>query len=611
MLSGKVNSNFAALRNNFFFLKSPFLKISLTVFLLAMAHQIAFPQTFTRITAGNNPVVTDLYQSTGGCWVDINNDGYLDLFVSNGNLTGQNNALYLNDRNGNFIKITTGAIVNDGGSSIGGTWGDFNNDGNLDLYVANRNNFGNFLYMGHGDTTFTRVISGGIATDSSNANTGAWVDINRDGYLDLHVVNFTQNDFMYIGNGSPNFTFTRNDTMSFLLDGGAFSIAGAWADYNNDRFPDLFIGNAGTQNDFLYKNNGNLTFTKTIFNDGRSAIGGSWGDYDNDGNLDLIVTNYSNGKNNLYHNSGPPNYNLVPVDTGIVSNEPANSVGSCWGDFNNDGYQDLFISNDGASAFLYINNGPPDYGFTKVTTGSIVTDVANSFGCACGDYDNDGQLDVFVATRLAAGNLLYRNNGNSNKWITLKCVGTVSNKSAIGTKVRLKANINGSPAWQTQEVMPHTGYNSENLWLHFGLGSAAIIDSIKVEWINGATNVFTNVGVNQFASIIENGSLISVNSYGSSTPSGFSLLQNFPNPFNPATKIRFELPKQSQVKLNVFDITGRLVETLINENLGTGNYEVPWNGGRYSSGVYFYKLDVNPIEGYAKFTETKRMILIK
>ncbi len=608
-MNGKLNSEFAVLRS--YFIRSiSSIQIPAVILMLLFTVSNVFPQTFTRITAGNNPVVADLFQSTGGCWVDFNNDGYLDLFVSNGNPASQNNNLYLNNRNGNFVKITTGAIVNDGGSSIGGTWGDFNNDGNLDLFVANRNNFGNFLYMGHGDTTFTRVTTGHIATDSSNANTGAWVDINRDGLLDLHVLNFTQNDFMYLNNGSPNFTFTRNDTMSFLLDGGAFSIAGAWADYNNDRYPDLFIGNAGTQNDFLYKNNGNLTFTKTTFNDGRSAIGGSWGDYDNDGNLDLIVTNYSNGKNNLYHNSGPPNYNLVSVDTGIVSNEPANSVGSCWGDFNNDGYQDLFIANDGASAFLYLNNGPPNYGFTKVTTGSIVTDVANSFGCTCGDYDNDGQLDMFVATRLAAGNLLYHNNGNSNKWITLKCVGTVSNKSAIGTKVRLKANINGSPTWQTQEVMPHTGYNSQNLWLHFGLGAASIIDSIKVEWINGATNVYTNVPVNQNATIIENGALLSVNNYNSEAPTNFSLRQNFPNPFNPSTKIRFEIPKQSQVKLSVFDITGRLIETLMDEPLGTGNYELQWNGQRFSSGVYFYRLIVSSNEGKT-FTETKKMLMIK
>jgi len=158
--------------------------------------------------------------------------------------------------------------------------------------------------------------------------------------------------------------------------------------------------------------------------------------------------------------------------------------------------------------------------------------------------------------------------------------------------------------------MPHTGYNSQNLWLHFGLGAASIIDSIKVEWINGATNVYTNVPVNQNATIIENGALLSVNNYNSEAPTNFSLRQNFPNPFNPSTKIRFEIPKQSQVKLSVFDITGRLIETLMDEPLGTGNYELQWNGQRFSSGVYFYRLIVSSNEGKT-FTETKKMLMIK
>jgi hypothetical protein len=581
-------------------------KISFLFIILLLLLNVSndYSQSFTKITDPNNPVVTDMNQSTGGCWIDFNNDGFLDLFVSNGNLSSQNNALYLNNRSGGFIKITTGAIVNDGGTSIGGTWGDYNNDGNLDLFVANRNNFGNFLYMGHGDTTFTKITTGNIVTDLGNSNSGAWVDITRDGYLDMHVVNFTQNDFLYMNNGSPNFTFTKIDTAAFLLDGSGTSIIGAWADYNNDRLPDLFIGNAGTNN-FLWKNNGNLFFTRTIISNTRNTIGASWGDYDNDGNLDLFVANYLNNKNILYHNSGPPNYDLIPIDTGIVSNDPGNCVGSCWGDFNNDGYLDLFVTNDGNANFLYMNNGPPNYGFTKVTTGIIVTDVANSFGCVCGDYDNDGQLDVFVATRTGQGNLLYHNNGNSNKWITVKCVGVISNKAAIGTKVRLKSTINGLPTWQTQEIMPHTGYNSQNLWLHFGLGNASIIDSIRVEWINGATNVFTNVSVNQGVTIIENGPLISVTNNSSKTPEKFTLHQNYPNPFNPMTKIKFELPKSSDIKIQIFDITGRVIDNLIDANLGIGSYEVQWDGSKVSSGIYFYRLQSK------SFMDTKKMILIK
>ncbi|HEY3251715.1 MAG TPA: FG-GAP-like repeat-containing protein [Ignavibacteria bacterium] len=577
---------------------------------LAISQELYSQLNFTRITDPSNPVVTDLFESTGGCWVDFNNDGWLDLFAANGNVTSQNNSLYLNNRAGSFIKIITGPVVNDGGTSIGGTWGDFNNDGNLDLFVSNRNNFGNFLYRGNGDTTFTKITTGNIATDLTNSNSAGWVDINRDGLVDLHLINFSQNDLLYFNNGNPNFTFTKIDTASFLLDGSGFSIAGEWADYNNDRLPDFFVGNSGAQNDFIFKNNGNLTFTKTILTDARATLGASWGDYDNDGDLDLFTSVYLNQKSLLFNNSGAPNYTFTQIDTGIVSNDPSNSVGSCWGDFDNDGDLDLFVGNDGTNNFLYINSGAPNYSFTKITTGSIVNDGGNTFGCATGDYDNDGQLDIFAANRLNQQNFLYRNNGNSNKWITIKCVGITSNKAAIGTKVRIKAAINGSPRWQMQEVMPQTGYNSQNLWLHFGTGNAASIDSIRVEWINGSTHNFTNVGTNQFITILENGTIIGINKNNEEVPDNYNLYQNYPNPFNPGTIISFDIPVGTShgafVRLIIFDITGKQISEVVNRNQAAGKYKVSFSALNLSSGIYFYSLIVD-----GNVVDTKKMILIK
>src|SRR6266849_1095759 len=244
----------------------------------------------------------------------------------------------------------TGAIVNDGGSSIGSTWGDYNNDGKLDVFVTNRQNFGNFLYEGNGDSTFTKITTGSIVTDRANSNSGSWVDLVGDGYLALYVVNFQGNDFFYRNNGPPEYDFTRIDTILPAGDGSNFSIPGAWADMNNDRRPDLFVGNAGTQNDLLYINNGNLRFTKVQLADGKSTLGASWGDYDNDGYPDLVVANYSGGGNILYHNSGPPSYSLVPVTGGPVSGAAGNCVGTAWGDFDNDGNLDLFIANDGGNS---------------------------------------------------------------------------------------------------------------------------------------------------------------------------------------------------------------------------------------------------------------------
>jgi hypothetical protein len=576
------------------------------LFLVLNSYNTFSQPAFTKITSANNPAVNDTAESTGVSWVDFNNDGYLDLFVSNGNIVSQNNFLYLNDRSGSFIKITTGAVVNDGGTSIGGTWGDLNNDGNLDLYVTNRNNFGNFLYLGNGDTTFTKVTTGSIVTDQLNGNSSGWVDINRDGYLDIMTVNFTQNDILHLGNGSPSYTFTKIDTAAFLMDAGNFSIIGQWADYNNDRLPDFFVGNAGTQNDFVYRNNGNLTCAKITLNDARATLGASWGDFNNDGNLDLFTSGYLNQKCRLYVNSGAPNYDLIPIDTGIVSNDPANSVGSCWGDFDNDGDLDLFIANDGTnSGFLYMNNGAPDYSFTKVTTGTITANIANSFGCACGDYDNDGQLDIYTANRLNQKNFLFRNNGNSNHWITIICSGVVSNRAAIGAKVRVKAVINGVSRWQVREVTPQTGYNSQNLWLHFGLGDAAVIDSIKVEWINGLTHFFTNVPHDRRITINESGVINAINQNGGTIPEKFTLHQNYPNPFNPVTNIRFGIPQAGFIKMTVYDILGREITSLVNKQMHAGSYSIDWNAASYRSGIYFYQIKAGD------FSETKKMILVK
>ncbi len=463
-------------------------------------------QTLTIVTDTTNPIITDIYESGGGSWIDVNRDGYLDLFVAHGNLSNQNNSLYLNDRKGGYIKVTTGAIVTDGGSSIGSTWGDYNNDGKLDCFVTNRANFGNFLYLGNGDSTFTKVTAGSIVTDRANSNSSSWIDLDGDGVLDLYVVNFQGNDYFYHNNGAPNFDFTRIDSVSPVGDGGNFSIPGAWADLNNDRRPDLFVGNAGSQNDMIYTNYGNFQFAHVVIADGKSTLGASWGDYDNDGNPDLVVANYSNNGNLLYHNSGSPDYSLDPVAGSAIAANAGNCVGSSWGDYDNDGYLDLFIGNDGGASFLYHNDGPPNYTFTRITTGDPVTRVGNSFGCVWVDYDDDGFLDLFVANRLNQHNFLYHNSGNLNHWIEFNLTGTATNRAAIGAKVRIKATINGSSFWQLREVPAQTGYNSQNLTLHFGLGDAVIVDSVKVEWPSGTDDLFEGIPGNSHYYIAEHDS---------------------------------------------------------------------------------------------------------
>jgi hypothetical protein len=473
-------------------------KIYLALLLwLLLSADIAQSQTFTRITDPTNPIVTDLDRSGGVSWIDIDNDNDLDLFVSNGNLTSQNNRLYINNGAGSFTSVATGSIVTDGGSSIGSTWGDYDNDGFPDCFVTNRNFFGNFLYRGNG--TSNPIKQTGIlpVTDIANSNMSSWVDIDNDGDLDLYVVNFQGDDFLYLNSGG---TFTAQ-SISLQHDTTAFSIPGLWADYNNDLRPDLFVGNSGTQNDMLYTNNGNLNFSGTMLNDGRATLGGSWGDYDNDGDLDLFVANYLGQASILYNNSGAPSYTLTPVASSAVQ-VTGFTVGSAFGDVDNDGDLDLFIADDGGNERLFYNTGYPSYAFVQDASGQL--NAGNlSFGCALGDYDNDGQLDIVVANRNAQNNFLFHNNGNTNSWVTIKLSGTHSNKSGIGAKIFVKANIGGQPIWQMQEVAAQTGYNAQNLWLHFGFGSATIIDSMLIRWPSGKVDTCARIPVNAMYTYVE------------------------------------------------------------------------------------------------------------
>src|SRR5262249_20757365 len=163
------------------------LRIVILLGALLLAAPSAWAQpTFTRILDPTNPVVNDSLESGGGSWVDLDGDSVPDLFVAHGNLSNQNNALFHNAGNFHFIPVTSGAVVTDGGSSIGGTWGDYDSDGHPDLFVANRNNFGNFLYHGLGDTLFDKVTTGAVVTDIGNSNSASWVDNDNDGDLDLY-----------------------------------------------------------------------------------------------------------------------------------------------------------------------------------------------------------------------------------------------------------------------------------------------------------------------------------------------------------------------------------------------------------------------------------------
>jgi hypothetical protein len=604
-------------------MKSKTLLISIfTLLTINLVHS----QSFTKIITA--PIANDSGWCYGFCWADFNNDGYLDLFVVNNRSTNNNNYLYMNNGNGTFTKVTTGIIVNDGGSSYGCTAADYDNDGYIDLFVANYNQ-NNFLYHNNGDGTFTKITSGAIVNDGGNSTGCAWADYDKDGFVDLFVCNRNQPNFLYHNNG--NGTFTKITTGAIVTN-NSNSGGCAWCDYDNDGYPDLFVANAGPAADFLYHNNGNGTFTQItsdpIVLDVLNSSGGSWGDYNNDGYMDLFVTGGVIGTSNdrLFRNNGNGTFTKILSDPIVANNHWAG--GSSWGDFNKDGFQDMFVSGYDGINYLFVNNG--NGSFTQIDTGIIVTDASYKEGAGWCDYDNDGNLDLFAARNNFFGgiNCLYHNNGNSNKWLNIKCVGMVSNKSGIGAKVYLKAVISGNTITQMREISSQTGgsISGENMLnAYFGLGNTTIIDSIIIKWPSGIVDRYGQIQTNRFMTAIEGQSLNNTQFNANIVPTEFVLQQNFPNPFNAQTKIKFTIPSNvksetsnefalrkggqgglSLVQLRVYDITGKEIETLVNENLKEGSYEITFDGSNLFSGVYFYSLYVD-----GKLAQTKKMLMIK
>ncbi|HWD20618.1 MAG TPA: FG-GAP-like repeat-containing protein [Verrucomicrobiae bacterium] len=454
-----------------------------------------------------------------------------------------------------FTPVTTN-ILGRALQATGAAWGDFNNDGWVDLFVCSAAGK-YFIYTNHGDGTFqivtNRILAGDVTSGSAGA---AWGDLDNDGWLDLAVGSFPGSFYVYhnLGNGQ----FERLPAPQFAVPSNLITFSTAWGDYDNDGLIDLFVPTATSSfagaNDLLYHNNGDGTFTK-ITNSilakdnvaGQSAI---WGDYLNNGRLDLFATEVSGGRNLLYQNNGNGMFTKI---TNAVSSEGGISGGAVWADFDNDGYLDLYVGNFGANSYLYHNNG--DGTFTKIINSAAVKD-GQSGGCVAVDFDNDGWIDIVMPadknylyhnngdgtfTKVVTGALvtqsfpnwggnnsfaaadvnrdgfpdlllvdyggnsqLYMNDGNSNNWLTVTCAGRVSNRAAIGAKVRVKATIAGKTFWQMRQISGGgMVYAQSEMTAAFGLGDAATAEVVRVEWPSGIVQEFTNVAAKQFLTIKE------------------------------------------------------------------------------------------------------------
>ena len=494
---------------------------------------------------------------SGAAFFDYDADGDPDLYFVNGApLPGYvsqeipTNCLYRNNGDGTFTDVTEKAGVGDTGYGHGCAVGDYNNDGQLDIYVTNYGT--NRLYRNNGDSTFTEVAESAGVTEPRWSTSCAFADYDRDGNLDLYIVNYivfdinenpwcglrekgiraycepdnfiAQSDTLYRNNGDGTFTDVTKTAGIYNTTGKGLGVV--WADYNNDGAADIYVANDSTENLF-YRNNGDGTFEEVGFMVGvalsengapENGMGTTFGDWNNDGWFDLTVTNYAQQTNTLYHNDADGFFTDATTTTKTAQRTyPYLGWATAFIDYDNDGYQDLFVANGhlhenlaelgqegtyGQRNLLFRNNSNGT--FTEISEtlgpGMKLTDVSR--GATFADYDLDGDIDIVVTNSNTAPRLLRNDGGNRKNWLQIRLTATNGSTDAIGARVK----ITTGKLTQTREVRSGDGYLSQqDITLHFGIGDSEQVDSIEVQWQTGAKQLIGSVPANQMLSLEENG----------------------------------------------------------------------------------------------------------
>lgn len=470
-------------------------------------------QTFEKVPGRISGTISD---SRSVNFLDINNDGWEDIYISNGLQGGQRDLLYINRGDGTFTEEEDMEIVRAVNPSDGASFADFNNDGHIDGVISSWYGAEDLLYLNDANGRLKYKPESGIVP-GSYAETAVFGDYDQDGWLDLYITNSGGSKANYLYRNRQDGTFERI-TDHILVADLRLSRGAVWTDINNDGRPDLFVANEDNAPNDIYLATGNGNYEKftrgSIVVHGMSSMTASWGDIDNDGDLDLFVGNsgfFSGQRNQLYRNFGDSFGEIL--DDPVAKFEGC-TFGSAFGDYDNDGDLDLAISNGFCNGnmqnALFENQG--DGRFIDVSNLLSVNLNVCSYGLAWGDIDNDGFLDLLTAnckngeTDTEKSNLLLRNLGNDHHWIKVKLIGSRSNAGAVGAKVRIKTMIEGNPVWQVREVSTQSGYAGQNsMVLHFGLKEANLIDSLVVEWPAGGRDILTEVAADQQLELVESG----------------------------------------------------------------------------------------------------------
>ena len=507
---------------------------------------------------------------TTGCGIafyDYDHDGWLDIFIVNGwRLEGfpagqePHSHLFKNNRDGTFTDVTAKSGLTRTGWGQGVCVGDYDNDGWDDLFVTYYAKT-NVLYKNNGDGTFTDVTEkAGLGGKAMRWSTGcSFVDYDRDGKLDLFVANYIDLDLatapvpesgpclyksVMVACGPPGLKGGRNILYHNTGDGtftdvseasgitsanGTFGLGVLVADFDNDGWPDIYVANDSTAS-ALYKNQKNRKFVDVAIESGcalsadgkpQAGMGVSAADYDLDGNLDLVKTNFAGDTPSLYRNLGNGTFDDATFEAGLGLTTRYLGWGCGFFDFDNDGWPDILLCNGhvypeveqlkteigyAQRKILYRNQRNGHFTDVSESAGPGIMDPVAARGCAFGDFDNDGDLDIAVNTVNDYPQLLRCDSTTKNNWIKLRLIGTKSNRSAIGARVKCVTQNPGDPKphQQIDEVRSGGGYFSQNdLRIHFGLGQAQKVDLLEIRWPSGQVDTLKDLDANRILFIQE------------------------------------------------------------------------------------------------------------